>query len=139
MREVLHEDQPLLRCVFDTVGQNIFVASISGKKLRNPLNVSRYGQYAFRPILRKYLSRIERDPTGNPTRIYPLKVGQKRKKRDIVIHPFVSAGKPSLSHSGIMVEVIWRRKKDGESIKNLAKDFRLRPGEIKAAIKYYAA
>lgn len=139
MREKLHEERPLLRCIFDTVGQNIFVASISGKKLKNPLNVSRYGQYAFRPILKKYLSRIDRDANGNPTRIFPLKAGQKRKKKDIVIHPFMSAGKPSLSHSGIMVEVIWRRKKDGESIKNLAKDFRLRPGEIKAAIQYYAA
>ena len=50
-------------------------------------------------------------------------------RKGTLIHPFVSAGKPSLSHSGIMVEVIWRQKKD----------FRLRPGEIKAAIKYYAA
>jgi uncharacterized protein (DUF433 family) len=139
MREVFHEDRPLLRCIFDTHGQQIFVASISGKKLKNPLNVSRYGQYAFRPILKKYLSRIERDANGNPTRIYPLKAGQKRKKKDIVIHPFLSSGKPSLSQSGVMVEVIWRRKKDGETVKNLAKDFRLRPSEIKAAIKYYAA
>jgi uncharacterized protein (DUF433 family) len=139
MREVLGEDRPLLRCIFDTLGQNIFVASISGKKLKNPLNVSRYGQYAFRPILKKYLSRIDRDANGNPTRIFPLKVGQKQKKKNIVIHPFVSAGKPSLCHSGIMVEVIYRRKKDGESIKNLAKDFRLRPSDIKAAIQYYAA
>lgn len=139
MRERLSEDRPLLRCVFDTVGQNIFVASISGKNLRHPLNVSRYGQYGFRPILRKYLRRIDRDANGNPTRIFPLKAGQRRKKKDIVIHPFVSSGKPSLKHSGVMVEVIWRRKKDGESIENLAKDFRLKPSEIKAAIQYYAA
>jgi uncharacterized protein (DUF433 family) len=139
MREALQEERPLLRCVFETSGQDIFLRSISGKSLRNPLNVSKFGQYGFRPILQKYLSRIERDANGNPTRVYPLKVGSKLGKRAIVIHPFVSAGKPSLAASGVMVEVIWKRKKAGESVDNLAKDFRLKPSEIKAAIKYYAA
>jgi uncharacterized protein (DUF433 family) len=139
MREQLGEDRPLLRCIFETAGQHMFIQSLAGRKLKHPLDVSSYGQYAFRSVLKKYLSRIERDPNGNPTRIFPLKAGQKRKKKTIVIHPFVSAGKPTLKHSGIMVEVIWRRKKDGESIKNLAKDFRLSPSEIKAAIQYYAA
>ena len=140
MREQFGEDRPLLHCIFETAGQHLFLASIAGRKLKHPLDVSRYGQFAFRSVLKKYLSRIERDPNGNPTRIFPLKAGQgRRTKKRIVIHPFLSAGKPSLSQSGIMVEVIWRRKKDGESIKNLAKDFRLRPSEIKAAIQYYAA
>lgn len=134
MREKLHEDRPLLRCIFETAGQDIFLASIAGEKLKNPMAVSRFGQYAFRPVLKKYLSRIDRDPNGNPTRIYPLKAGEKHKKKNIVIHPFLSAGKPALKSSGVMVEVIWRRKQDGESIQNLAKDFRLSPGEIKAAI-----
>jgi len=139
MREKFKEDRPLLRCVFDTHGQEIFLQSISGRKLKHPLNVSRYGQYAFRPILQKYLSRIDRDVNGNPIRIYPMKAGEKRKKRNIVIHPFLSAGKPSLSESGVMVEAIWKRKKAGETITTLANDFRLSPSEIKAAIRYYAA
>jgi uncharacterized protein (DUF433 family) len=139
LREKFDEDRPLLRCVFDTCGQQIFVQSVAGKSLKDPLNVSRYGQYGFGAILKKYLRRIDRDANGNPTRIFPMKVGAGRQKRNIVIHPFLSAGKPSLSKSGVMVEVIWRRKKDGESITNLAKDFRLRPSEIKAAIDYYAA
>ncbi|MBB6145603.1 uncharacterized protein (DUF433 family) [Silvibacterium bohemicum] len=139
MREVLQEERPLLRCVFETSGQDIFLQNISGKNLRNPLNVSKFGQYGFRSILKKYLSRIERDANGNPTRVYPLKAGARSAKRNIVIHPFVSAGKPSLAESGIMVEAIWKRKKAGETVKTLAKDFRLKPSEIKAAINYYAA
>jgi uncharacterized protein (DUF433 family) len=139
MRHELNEARPLLRCVFDTYGQQVFLYSISGKRLRHPLNISQYGQYGFRPILKKYLSRIERDASGNPTRVFPLKAGQKAKRKRVVIHPSLSAGKPSLSGSGVMVEVIWRRKKAGESVTNLAKDFRLKTSEIKAAINYFAA
>jgi uncharacterized protein (DUF433 family) len=139
MREQFNEDRPLLRCIFDTYGQQIFLQSMSGVNLKHPLNVSEYGQYGFRPILKRYLSRIERDANGDPTSIFPMKAGARRQRKDIVIHPFLSAGKPALSKSGVMVETIWRRNKDGESITNLAKDFRLSPSEIKAALQYYAA
>jgi uncharacterized protein (DUF433 family) len=139
MRNHLNEERPLLTCVFGSHGQDIFVQQLAGKKLRNPLNVTRHGQYGFRSILKKYPNRIERDATGNPTRVFPMRAGDSRRKKSIVIHPSVSAGKPALSGSGIMVEVIWRRKKAGESIGMLAKDFRLKQSEIKAAIKYYDA
>jgi uncharacterized protein (DUF433 family) len=38
-----------------------------------------------------------------------------------------------------MAEVIWMRKREGEKIASLARDFRLKPSEIKAAITYFAA
>ncbi len=139
MRSQLNEERPLLTCVFDSHGQDIFVQRLSGKNLSHPLNVTRHGQYGFRAILKKYLNRIERDANGNPTRVFPMRTGDSRRKKSIVIHPSISAGKPALSGSGIMVEVIWRRKKAGESIGMLAKDFRLKHSEIKAAIKYYDA
>ena len=139
MRSHLNEERPLLTCVFDSHGQDIFVQRLAGKNLSHPLNVTRQGQYGFRAILRKYLNRIERDANGNPTRVFPMRTGDSRRRKSIVIHPSISAGKPALSGSGIMVEVIWRRKKAGESIGMLAKDFRLKHSEIKAAIKYYDA
>ena len=139
MRDELNQPRPLLTSVFETDGQDIFVQKLTDKNLRHPLNVSRHGQYGFKAILKKYLSRIEHDASGHPTRIFPLRVGQKAREKNIVIHPFVSSGKPSLRGSGVMAEVIWRRNKDGESIPELARDFRLKPREIKAAITYFAA
>jgi uncharacterized protein (DUF433 family) len=139
LRDKEGEDRPLLNCIFETAGQNIFVQQLTGTKLRHPLNVSRHGQYGFGRILKKYLSRIERDAKGLPTLIYPMKAGHVTQKKVITIHPFVSSGKPSLRKSGIMAEVIWRRKREGEKIATLARDFRLKPSEIKAAITYFAA
>ena len=139
LREVTGVDRPLLRCVFATHGSSLFVESIDGKKLKNPLDVSRYGQYVFGKMLKRYLERIERDTSGLPTILYPMKAGQATRAKVITIRPYVSAGKPSLKKSGVMAEVIWMRRREGEKIASLARDFRLKPSEIKAAITYFAA
>jgi uncharacterized protein (DUF433 family) len=139
MREELGVERPLLNCIFETAGQNIFVQQITGSKLKNPLNVSRHGQYGFGKILKKYLKRIERDEAGLPNLVYPMKANQQSQSKVISIHPFISSGKPALRKSGVMAEVIWRRKKEGEPLASLARDFRLKPSEIKAAITYFAA
>lgn len=107
------EKRPLLTCVFETAGRDIFVQQLTKGKLKHPLNVSKHGQYGFKKILNRYLSRIERDAAGLPTVLYPMRAGQTRSRKVITIHPFVSTGKPSLRKSGVMVEVIWRRKKRG--------------------------
>jgi uncharacterized protein (DUF433 family) len=139
LRESFGEERPLLTCVFDSSGQELFVQRLAGSNLEHPLNVSRHGQYGFRTILKKYLSRIERDESGLPSRLYPMKVYGPARSKIIAIHPFVSSGKPSLRGSGVMAEVIWRRKNEGETEKELARDFNLKPSEIKAAITYFAA
>ena len=139
LRDEVGEARPLLNCVFQTDGQQIFVDRLAGKRLRNPLNISKHGQYGFGKILKRYLSRIERDANGLPNRIFPIKAGRPQRGKVITIHPCISSGKPSLASSGVMAEVLWRRKREGESITELARDFRLRPSEVKAAIQYFAA
>ncbi|HEY1647904.1 MAG TPA: DUF433 domain-containing protein [Terracidiphilus sp.] len=139
LRETTGVPRPLLQCVFSTHGNSLFVESIDGLRLKNPLNVSRYGQFVFGKMLQKYLQRIERDDRGLPTILYPMKAGRPTRAKAITIRPLVSAGKPSLRGSGVMAEVIWMRKREGEKIASLARDFRLKPSEIKAAITYFAA
>ena len=140
MREEFDVERPLLNCIFETAGQHLFIQQITGKKLKHPLNVSLHGQYAFGKILKKYLKRIERDEAGLPSLVYPMKANTKKQQSKVIsIHPFISSGKPALRKSGVMAEVIWRRKKEGEPLASLARDFRLKPSEIKAAITYFAA
>ena len=68
-----------------------------------------------------------------------MKAGKMTRSKLITIYPFVAAGKPSLRKSGIKAEVIWHRMREGETEKQLAHDFNLKPSEIKAAITYFAA
>jgi uncharacterized protein (DUF433 family) len=130
-------DRPLLTHVFHTYGQNLFIKELGAKRLRAPLNVSQYGQYGIRQVLKKYLHRIEL-AEGLPIIVYPLRPGQKDKRKIIAINPLISSGKPALRGSGVMAEVIWNRATKGnEPIPDLARDFRLKPSEIKAAIRYF--
>jgi uncharacterized protein (DUF433 family) len=131
-------ERPLLTHVFHRYGQNLFVKELGAKRLRAPLNVSQYGQYGIKQVLKRYLHRIELDPKGRPILVYPLRPGQKDKRKLIAINPLVSSGRPALRGSGIMAEVIWNRAiKGNEPIPEIARDFRLKPSEIKAAIKYF--
>ena len=57
----------------------------------------------------------------------------------VAINPFISSGRPALRGSGIMTEVVWNRAKAGESMPVLARDFRLKPSDVKAAIHYCEA
>ena len=139
LRESEGEDRPLLNCIFETSGQHLFIQRLAGKNLKHPLNVSAHGQYAFRAILKRYLRRIERDASGLPVRLFPMKAGRATTNKVITIYPFVASGKPSIRGSGVNAEVIWRRKKEGETEKELALDFKLKPSEIKAALTYFAA
>ena len=137
LRTELHDDRPLLTHVFHRYGRDLFVRHLATGRLRQPLNVSRYGQYGIRQVLRRYLQRIERDPQGRPLIVFPLRPGQRDRRKRIAINPLVSSGRPSLYGSGIMAEVIWHRKKSGEKVAELARDYRLKRSDIKAAIRYF--
>lgn len=76
LREEGGEPRPLLNCIFETLGQQIFVQRLTGSRLKNPLNVSKHGQYAFKSILKKYLNRIDRDASGLPTQALPNEGGK---------------------------------------------------------------
>ncbi len=106
LREETNEQRPLLNCIFKTHNQELFVESLGGRRLANPLNISRHGQYALGKILKEYLKRIDRDATGLPTVLYPIKAGHSTQMKVIAIRPSVSAGKPTLRKSGVMAEVI---------------------------------
>jgi uncharacterized protein (DUF433 family) len=54
-----------------------------------------------------------------------------------VIDPQLSAGRPVIKGTGIAAEVISKRKKSGESLALLARDYRVSVGAIKEAVKYF--
>jgi uncharacterized protein (DUF433 family) len=141
LRNVEQLDRPLLTHVFHRHGRNLFVKELFGRRLRQPLGVSAYGQYGINQVLRRYLERVERDKIdGRPILIYPLRRGQRDRRKRIAIYPLVSSGKPVLRGTGIPIEVIWARVTKGhESIPALARDFRLKRSDVKAAIRHFQA
>ena len=81
--------------------------------------------------------RVELDETGAPSRYFPFTRGYGRDDpKLIVIDPKVRFGRPVIKGSGVSTSVISRFTKGGESIADLADDYRLLPEQIEEAVRY---
>jgi uncharacterized protein (DUF433 family) len=135
-----HIGRPLMDQAFQTNGLDLFV-----ERYGDLINVSREGQQAMREIISVYLKRIERDAKGLPIKLYPFTrdtasdAAPKTDPRVVVMNPSVSFGRPVIAGTGIPVSSIYERYKAGDSVADLARDFRLETGAIEEAIRCEAA
>jgi uncharacterized protein (DUF433 family) len=124
-------DQDLL-----TDGSEVFV-----EHLGKLVSACHGGQIAIRELLEAHLRRVERDPMGRASRLYPFT--RKRADRQsllaepkfVMIDPEIQFGRPVLTGTGIPTLVIADRYKAGESISDLARDYNRPPKEIEEAIR----
>lgn len=122
---------PLLSREFYTDGRDLFVKTLEGR-IRQTINVSRFGQLGLREVLDSYLERIERDAGFNPTKIFPIR----QPGKVVSIMPTVSSGRPVIDSTGIPVASIWNRRRAGDSIEAIADDYEIPESEIEGAIAY---
>jgi uncharacterized protein (DUF433 family) len=124
---------PLLGTNFWLFGKKVVVKEI-GKRL----TLSKRGvQLGLRQVIDRFLSRLELDKDKMPLRLSPLRTLRERGKGYIVIDPQLASGRPVIKGTGIAAEVIFKRKKSGESEAMLAKDYRISRRAVKEAIKYF--
>lgn len=133
-------DRPLVDEAFQTNGLDLFV-----ERYGEMINVSREGQQALKEIISVYLQRIERDTAGLPIKLYPFTRGTGSgtlpsfNPRIVVMTPMVSFGRPVIAGTGIPVADIFERYKAGDSVDDLARDFRLKTDDVEEAIRCEAA
>ena len=81
--------------------------------------------------------RVELDETGEPSRYFPFTRGYgSDDPKLIVIDPKVRFGRPVIKGSGVSTSAISRFTKGGESIADLADDYRLMREQIEEAVRY---
>lgn len=131
-REYPDAHYPLLGRNFFLFGRDVVV-----KKLGKRLNLSRNRQLGIKAVMDKFLSRIEVDANLMPVRFSPLRHQRDRGNSYIVIDPDLAAGRPVVRGTGIPAEVIARRKKSGESVGLLARDYHISRRAVEEAIKYF--
>jgi uncharacterized protein (DUF433 family) len=135
---------PLLSENFLTDGKDLFVKKIEGKDKEQTVNISRWGQFGFAPVLDLYLQRIERDEKGLPAKLFPIRMNWEGKfeaepPRVVVIDPAISSGRPVVAGTGIMADVIVGRFNAGEGMESLADDYNLVIAQIEEVIRYAPA
>ncbi len=125
---------PLAEHDFETDGIDLFV-----EKFGELINVSQGGQLAMKEILRAYLKRIERDENGLARQLFPFTRiatnGNLDNPKIVAINPRIAFGKPVISGTGIPTSIIAERYKTGESMSEIADDYRREVIEIEEAIR----
>jgi uncharacterized protein (DUF433 family) len=133
-------ERPLIDQTFQTDRLDLFV-----ERYGDLINASRKGQQAMKEIISVYLRRIERDAKGLPIKLYPFTrdtqsdVAPQSDPRVVVMNPAVSFGRPVIAGTGIPVSSIYERYRAGDSVAELAQDFRLDTSAIEEAIRCEAA
>jgi uncharacterized protein (DUF433 family) len=133
-------ERPLIDQAFQTNGLDLFV-----EQYGHLINASREGQQAMKEIISVYLKRIDWDANGLPIKLYPFTrdtewdAAPKSDPRVVVMNPAVSFGRPVIAGTGIPVSSIYERYKAGDSVAELATDFRLETSAIEEAIRCEAA
>lgn len=130
----LHSQNPLAEYDFETDGIDLFI-----EKSGILINASLGGQFAMKEILQVYLKRIERDENGIARQLFPFtrlaSDGRGDDPRIVAINPRIAFGKPVISGTGIPTATIAERYKMGESILEIADDYRREPNEVEEAIR----
>jgi uncharacterized protein (DUF433 family) len=107
------------------------------------VNLNLSGQLAARQLLHAVLDRVNRNPLGLPSRMFPVgsyDIGAlKHAPRLIMIDPAVSFGRPILVSKGIRTSAIVGRIDAGEEPDDIARDYGLQIDEIDAALFYERA
>lgn len=114
-----------------TAGQDILLDRLS--KL---ITLSRSGLRAMRQMLEVHLDRVDRDADALPFRLYPLRPTWSPDRKPIVIDPRIAFGRPSVAGSGVSIAALVCRYDAGESLRELAHDYRLDVSQIQDAVFY---
>ena len=123
---------PLARRELLTDGLSIFTDNLG-----DLLNLSAGGQLAIREIIEIYLERVEHDEEGLAYRFYPFSRGEGREApKLIMIDPNISFGRPIIAGSGVRTAVVANFFNAGETIAELANEYRLQPTQIEEAVRY---
>jgi uncharacterized protein (DUF433 family) len=140
LRRQFRIERPLVDQTFQTDGLDLFV-----ERYGDLINTSRDGQGAMKEIIGAYLERMERDGSGMPIKLYPFTRDTEAETlrgsnpRLIVMNPAVSFGRPVITGTGIPALSVYERYKAGDSVAELALDYRLEVSAIEEAIRCQAA
>lgn len=126
------EPHPLATMTLEADEVNLFVR-YAGKVL----NISKQGQVAMREAVEAHLQRVDRAPNNAPLVLYPFVGGdQQIDRRPVMFSPDISFGRLVISHTGIPTSEVASRWYAGETIAELAGDYRRSESEIEDAIRF---
>lgn len=125
----LQVERPLLDQTFYTDGVDIFVERYA------QLVRTSDGQLAMKELLEATLARVDRGADGKVQRLFPWLM-EPKEPHFVEIDPERAFGRLVLSGTGVPVQSISERFGAGESIAELAADYRMSSAQIEQALRW---
>lgn len=127
----LGSKHPLADLRFETDGVELLLS-----RYEQLISVSQAGQLAMRDMLAAHLRRVEHNAAGLAVRLYPFtRKRQPDEPMFIVMDPYVSFGRPTMTGTGVATSIVAERYKAGESIAELAEDYGCERGYVEEAVR----
>ncbi|MGB3136001.1 MAG: DUF433 domain-containing protein, partial [Nodosilinea sp.] len=127
----LEVSHPLAHEEFRTDGVDLFI-----KRYGTLVNASTAGQTELKASLTDHLARIEPDDTGLAIKLYPFtRAHEENNPRIVVIDPRIAFGRLVIESTGIPTSVLAERYWAGDSMDELAEDYRCDRLKIEEAIR----
>lgn len=130
VREKLGVDRPLLNKDFYAAGGSLLVEAWG--LLVDP---SQEGQLAMRAVVASSLKRIDRDARGLAARLYPWRRSP-QEDRIIELDPERAFGRAVLVGTNISIDMLRARRRAGDSVKRLAKDYAIDESKVAAVVEW---
>lgn len=103
------------------------------------INLSNSGQLAMRQVLNTHLKRVEWKDRF-PIRLHPFVMGEAiDADMPIAIDPRIAFGRPIVASRGVSTAAIVERIDAGESVSDVAADYRLTQEDVEHAVLYERA
>lgn len=103
------------------------------------VNLSASGQLAVRKLFDAHLARVEWGRMRSAVRLYPFVFGEAADAKRIVIDPMIAFGRPVVGGAFVSTRSILERIDAGESVKDVATDYKLTVEAIEEAILFERA
>lgn len=133
LRRLFKGNHPLAEIDLRTDGTDIFVEYFG-----TVLEATGAGQVALRPVVERYLERVERGADGILRRLYPF-IDEEDTSRAVAIDPRRRFGRPYLVEVGVETSAIVSRYRAGDTVAALARDFDTTEGHIGEALRFEKA
>lgn len=133
-QEVTDSEYPLLHEDISILRRHVFLTR--GKVVLDLLNPR--GQFVFQEIVGIFASRFDRDSRGLMSRIYPWRLWKEGDvRRPVSIDPHVMSGRLVVTGTRIPAIVLATRTRNGESIPEIAKDYRISQQRVRESLRHF--
>lgn len=132
LRRYYYEPHPLATMDLEADEVDLFMRE-AGKTL----NISKQGQIAMKEAVEAHLRRVERGRGGMPLVLYPfVSADFTVDRKPVMFNPDISFGRMVIAKTGIPTSEVAERFFAGETIAELAQDFRLPASVIEDAVRF---